>query len=145
MSSRELPALIIEPGESAAVAVASGAIHTLACASVWLVPLPIPLALALALACGLGLWRSLRTILLREDPQAVRRITWQAGRGWRLEDRSGCSRTACLLPSSFVAPWLLVLNWATAGGERTVILHPGNAPDSLRRRLAAGLAARWAA
>ena len=45
-------------------------------------------------------------------------LTWKEGGEWVLELNDGTQYETCLLPSSYVSPWLVVLNFSKAENQR---------------------------
>lgn len=84
-----------------------------------------------------ALWLSLGRLGWRDGDLRIRRLVWQTGNEWRLETGAGEARTASLLPSSVVHPWLVVLHLRVEGYRlpRAVVLAPDSLDDMVFRRL----------
>ena len=57
------------------------------------------------------LFVSLATTLKKGGVGAIRSMTWKDGPDWAIEFRNNTHYETQLLPSSFVSPWLVVLNF----------------------------------
>ncbi len=88
-----------------------------------------PIRLFLAVAVLVSLWFSLGRLGWWQSPTRIRRLIWQTGNEWRLALSNGEILTARLRPSSFMHPWLVVLNLCVEGQRlpRSLVL----ARDSL--------------
>ena len=102
-----------------------GAIAVLLVLAEW----PWPARLWLLMAVLVSLWFTLGGLGWRRSPTHIRRLTWQAGNEWRVELCNGELLMARLRPSSFMHPWLVVLNLRVEGQRlpRSLVL----ARDSL--------------
>ena len=102
--------------------------------------------IALAALAGIGIV-SWRTHILRCTRRAIIRMVWQADGSWSLEQRDGSCIAARLLPSSFLHPVLMVLNFThSKWRHRHVVLMPDAADAAQLRRLRVRLRlSRWAA
>ena len=125
----------IEPTPSRVIAQLLFLVHAAAIAVVWLMPWPWGAGLALS-GLVLGAW--LRALLLhvwRLAGSAVVRVVVRADGSWELGLRDGRAESARLLDSSFVHPWLVVLNFAVGRWRRRHVLLPADSvnADTLRR------------
>lgn len=72
--------------------------------------------------------------------RALKRLLWNADGSWLVEDHEGRRSEAQLLPSTYVRPRLMVLNFVlNSGGKRTRILLGDEADPEILRRLRARL------
>jgi len=62
-----------------------------------------------------SLWAALGKQGWRQTPARIQRLVWQSENDWRLESRGEGTLTAELLPSSFLHPWLMILNLRVEG------------------------------
>lgn len=88
-----------------------GAVAVLLALDEW----PWPVRLLLVMVVLAGLWSALGKLGWRRSPTRIRRLVWQAENDWRVELGDGKMLTARLRPSSFVHPWLVVLNLRLEG------------------------------
>ena len=67
--------------------------------------------------------------------RALRQLLWKADGSWLLQDAEGRKSEGHLLPSTYVHPQLIVLNFRMGAGNRRtrVILGDEAAPELLRR------------
>ena len=102
-----------------------GAIAVLLALDEW----PWPVRLLLVVAVLVSLWFTLGRLGWWQSPTRIRRLIWQTENEWRLELCDGEILTARLRPSSFMHPWLVVLNLRVEGQRlpRSLVL----ARDSL--------------
>ncbi len=112
----------------------------------WL-PLARYLQLALALLILFGLVDAWRTHVLRSAPRAIRAAELDPEGAWTLWLANGRVLAARLLPSSFVHPQLLVLNFRIGRLARRHLVLAADAADAdrlrrLRVRLRMGAVAR---
>ncbi len=103
----------------------------------WVFELPLLSTLAVNVAMAIGLVIHLRRYLLRTCKRAVTNLVWQESREWLLETSKGETVAAKLLGSSFVSPWLIVLNFEPHWGGRKwpVIILPDSTDSATFRRL----------
>ena len=96
-----------------------------------LIPLDLPLLVKLLIAAVLAvsLWVALRKQPGSVAEGGVRSLIWQADGQWLLETADGEQWPATLHQSTYVHPWMVVLNFRQEGkpGLLSVVL----APDSL--------------
>jgi toxin CptA len=112
----------------------------------WL-PLAWYLQLALALVIVLGFVGAWRTHVLRGSPRAIRAAELDPEGAWTLRLADGRALAARLLPSSFVHPKLVVLNFRTGRLARRHLVLAADAADAdalrrLRVRLRMGVVTR---
>lgn len=102
-----------------------------------LVELTVPGQLLLVSAVLLSLWLTLRQLGWLGKPAAISRVTWQADGDWVVETGNGDVVEGKLLPTSYVHPWLVVLNFRLEGkrGVRSVVLLRDSLDESSFRRL----------
>lgn len=114
-STRSAPPLVIEPRPSRLLITLLGLVHVAGAGVILSLPLPA-WQLALLLACVLlNLVRVLRNTPGIRRRGRVYRLTWKADGSWWLEEYAGDSYSLRLSASSFVHPWLVVLNFSRAG------------------------------
>ena len=103
-----------------------------------LLPLPWPWWSQTVL-CGIiaiSLWHQLRTHALLIAPQAVVTLLWDADDEWTLHLQNKQTLSGELAHSTFIHPWLTVLNFKNPGKwrQRSVIILPDNIhPDVFRQ------------
>ena len=95
---------------------------------------------ALALLILSAYWNR-RVYVLRRGARAVRRALWQPDGRWVLEDNSGVTSEAKLLPSSYLHPRLVILNFALLRDRtrRDLVLLPDSLDFHTLRQLRARL------
>jgi toxin CptA len=96
----------------------------------WITAVEWWLSLVLSLAALGSLRHALRYQALRSAPGALIGLELRPDGSAAVQDQRGCWREARLLRSSFVSPWLTILNLTLAGARlrRSVLV----APDSLQ-------------
>lgn len=116
-------------------------IHGGALLWLFLFALPVWVKLLLAIAIITSLLLQLRTHLLQKGRRAVTALLWDGGEEWQLQMAHGEGVTARLLGSSFVSPWLIVLNFKIESRRRMlpVIIMTGTLDSSAFRRLTSKL------
>ncbi len=79
--------------------------------------------------------------VLRRSRHGIRRALWQPDGRWLLEDNAGVTAEAKLLPSSYLHPRLVILNFALLRGQlrRDLILLPDSLDFNTLRQLRARL------
>ncbi|MFC1747276.1 protein YgfX [Pseudomonadota bacterium] len=107
----------------------------------WLYEIPLLLRLAVFAAVVTALVIHLRRYLFRTCKRAVKGLVWKTGGEWLLETNSGETVAAKLLGSSFVSPWLIVLNFKPEQGGRMwpVVIMQDHVDSTSFRRLSAKL------
>lgn len=130
------PPLHIQPGVSRRLGYFLLVTHGLAAIVALLMP-GMPWWGRLLILCGVG-WSGgyyWRLHLSRQHPAAVLEATFYNVNSWRVTTRSG-SQFAVLESSSFLQPWLCVLNLRMqSGAVCSLILLPDNTPPDILRRL----------
>ena len=135
MSSKE-ERLRIEPGFSGRLVIYLVLSHGTGIVAVMALPICVWLRLVLGLGVVIGLVHGFRSQVLRKGAFALRAVELDGVNGWSLYTAKGVARDASLLPSSFVRPWLTVLNFSVGRfGRRSVILLPDAVDGEILRRL----------
>ncbi len=82
-----------------------------------------------------------RQYLLKTSKRAVTNLIWQEQNQWQLNTSTGETIMAKLVGSSFVNPWLIVLNFKPEQGGRMlpVVIMPDGVDSTTFRRLSAKL------
>ena len=131
--------LTIEAGPSRLLAGLLVIMHGFAAALFWLVPLPNWFVLLLMPVFLISAWHALRREAFRTLQHSLVAFRFDADGRCEFQTRAGVWHEAELLSSSFVAPYLTVLNLKPADGRRVqnlVILHDAvNAEDFRRLRV----------
>lgn len=67
----------------------------------------------------------------------LRSLTWKDGAEWVIEFKNGKRYETCLLPSTFISPWLVVLNFGAVDGQprRSITLFRDSLDGESFRRL----------
>ncbi len=107
-------------------------------ALIWLITfvLPLWLKLVVAVLISVSLVLQLRRYLLFKGDRAVTGVLWDGGGEWQLQRTVGETINAQLLGSSFVTPFLIVLNFKIESSRRmlpVVILSDSIDSTSFRR------------
>ncbi len=132
----ERPPLHLRPGLSRGLALFLLLTHGAAVLAVLLLPLPCYGRAALAAAVAAGLAYAVWAHLLRALPWSVREALWEPDGAWTLTLGSGRRLEARLSASTFVSPFLVVLNFRCGRWRRCALLLPADALDlDLLRRL----------
>lgn len=98
--------------------------------------LKLPVAAAIVTSAVL----QLRCHLLQRGPRAVAGVEWDGGDEWQLQMAGGENVSARLLGSSFVSPWLIVLNFRSGSVRLLPLIIMTDRIDSTSfRRLTAKL------
>lgn len=124
-------------GQSRRLIVALAAVHGFATAMLWLTPVPWWLFLAaLPLLAG-SLVFYVRREALRRSPSSIVALSLYPDCRCEFQTRDGNEHKAELLGSSFVAPYLTVLNLKPEGGflARHAVLLPDNIDAEIFRKL----------
>ncbi|MGB1580922.1 MAG: protein YgfX, partial [Nevskiales bacterium] len=102
----------------------------------WAVPYKLAAA-ALILLTILCWYRAHKLHIGHQGRRAVRRLQWQADGNWLLSNERGELRPAELLPSSYLQPRLVILNFRLQESRqrRNVILLPDSLDFETLRRL----------
>ena len=109
----------------------------------WLWAFDLNLVIKFFAVAGLivGFINHTRQYLLKTSKRAVINLIWQDQNQWQLDTAGGESLKAKLLGSSFVNPWLIVLNFKPEQGGRMlpVVIMPDGVDSTTFRRLSAKL------
>ncbi len=136
MVEKSLPALRLAPKKSTTLLIFILASHTGAAGVALLLPLEFWLQFPLLLLVVVSLVQAVRTHLWRSNGSAIKAAEWESGGEWTLFAVNGHELAAQLKDSSYVQPWLVVLNFSTSRfGRRTLILLPDAVDSELLRRL----------
>lgn len=131
--------LTVAAGPSRRLAGLIAGMHVLAAAMFWLVPVPQWLAASLMPAFVGSAAHALRRDAFRTLRHSLIAVRLDADCRCAFQTRAGAWHDAALLGSSFVSPYLTVLNLRPAGGRRTkhLVLLPDavNAEDFRRLRV----------
>ncbi|BAN35214.1 hypothetical protein SCD_n01388 [Sulfuricella denitrificans skB26] len=131
--------LTIEVGPSRRLAGLLAGMHGFAAAVFWLAPLPLWLAVSLMSVLLGSAWHTLRRDGFRTLQHSLVALRLDADCRCEFQTRTGAWHEAALLGSSFVAPYLTVLNLKPASGrlvKHLVILPDAvNAEDFRRLRV----------
>lgn len=142
-SGAELPAvetagtLDFKPRQSRLLARFLIGIHVLALITV-LAGVPNRLAMvALLMVITLSFFRNYRRHVLHRGARAARRVVCQEDGRWRLQDHLGVMHDARLLPSSYLHPQLVILNFALDARprRRNLVLCPDSLDMQTLRQL----------
>lgn len=130
------PALHLQPQFSYQLAGWVFAIHLLAAGVTLSLPGLADWSKAVLLGLtGFSVWHTWRLHLVRSHPYAVQEATFYTPDNWRIHTPQG-SRFAALDDSSFLHPWLCVLNLRSQSGRmHTLLLMPDSVPPDTLRRL----------
>ena len=111
-------------------------VHASAIASVFILPVSILVKLIIVVLVLLSLWRNLNQVLLKQRA-AIRQFIWGADDDWTLIAGDGQKKIAKILPSSYVQPWMTVLNFDVGHRFRpySVVLLPDAIDPEMFRRL----------
>jgi hypothetical protein len=114
-------------------------IHGGALALLPTVAAPPWLTLVFAFGVVASLVHALRKYALLRDKHAVVHVVWEAEGHWTLLYADGTAHAAELLPGAYVHPQLVVLNFRTETGKRSVVLLRDSVDAATLRRLRARL------
>jgi toxin CptA len=125
--------------------------HVSATALLWPLTLPLVVKLAATAAMGLSLAIYLRHYALRNSPGSITSLALAADMTCTLETRRGQRLTCTLLGSSFVAPYLTVLElkplettrWWHRLHAHSVVILPDTVDSEEFRRLRVLLRWKW--
>ena len=136
MSRPSAAPLRIEAGPSLRLGLCLLPVHLAGLAVLPWLPLPWYLRLAVAVLIVLGFVGAWRTHVRRISPRAIRNAELDSEGAWTLGLADGRVLAARLLPSSFVHPKLVVLNFRTGLLARRHLVLAFDAADAdLLRRL----------
>lgn len=131
--------LTVAVGPSRRLAGLLAGMHVFAAAMCWLAPLPQWLAIALMPLLAASAWHALRRDSLRTLPNSLVAVRLHADGRCAFKVRGETWHQAALLGSSFVSPWLTVLNLRPEAGRfaRHLVILPDavNAEDFRRLRV----------
>ena len=82
-----------------------------------------------------GLLQILRRHALGMGPESIDEFTCEEGGAWMLLTRGGTLHKAQLLPSTYIHPALVVLNFSTGKNRRSVVILPDRMDAEALRRL----------
>lgn len=101
-------------------------IHIGACGLLFVLPWGLTLKLALVVLLLVNLFVVLRKFPGLSRPKNIQAIEWCGDGSWFIRTFAGKQFTAQLQPSSFVHPWLVILNFhlQEEKGLRSVVLFP---------------------
>lgn len=140
MSGKDKETITIRPGFSHRLAAMLLIFHGSAVALLPYLPIPFLVAWVLALLLTGSLAYYWRLELLRKGQRAVTMMEWSGEGIWTLTGADGIVREAVLDGSSYLDPWLMVLNFnLTEGGRRHAILPRDCMEPLLFRRLSVRL------
>ena len=107
-----------------------------------LVEWPWPVRLLLVVMVLASLWFTMGKQGWRQSPTRIRHLIWQTENEWRLALCNGEILTARLRPSSFMHPWLVVLNLRVEGRwlPRSLVLARDSLDATTFRQLRVRLA-----
>jgi toxin CptA len=107
----------------------------------WVFDLNLAIKLALLAALMVGFIYHTRRYLLKTGKRSVANLVWLEQDHWQLETTRGETVDANLLGSSFVNPWLVVLNFKPETGGRMwpVVILPDSVDSTTFRRLSVKL------
>jgi len=89
-----------------------------------LMMLPVWLFVLMAALILFSLYRIFDEHVLLKNKQAITELNWDRADVWALTTRSGEKLSPQLLPTSFVNPALVVLNFKLPEKKRSVVLFP---------------------
>jgi hypothetical protein len=112
--------------------------HLPAFGLILLLPISLWLQAAMVVLVALSLLHNRNTHLLRSNISAITAVEWDGEDEWLLFSAKGTKRRARLRGSSYVQPWLMVLNFMAVGkGPKyaSLILTPDALDAAMQRRL----------
>lgn len=129
--------LLLKVGASRLLALLVGAMHVFGTALAWLPPFPVWAKISLSLVFLGSLGYYLGRDCLRTLPSSVVAVQLRPDCSCAVQTRNGEWLEASLLGSSFVAPYLTILNLRVAGGKfnPSVVLLPDAVEAEDFRRL----------
>lgn len=127
----------LKPRPSAWMAWILAGAHITAAAVVILAVSFKPAAAALLLLALLSWYRAHRVHVQHRGARSIRRLVWQADGQWLLDDGRESAQPAHLLPSSYLHPRLVILNFRllTRRGRRNLVLLPDSLDAQTLRQL----------
>lgn len=107
----------------------------------WAFDLHVVFKLVLLAALLVGLINHSRQYLFRSARRAVTELVWWDEDQWQLQTAAGESLDVRLLGTSYVNPWLIVLNFKPVEGGRpwSVVILPDSVDSTTFRRLSVKL------
>ena len=136
--------MTIRPGFSRRLALALIAVHAGGCVLLPMLALPGTVSWVLWLLLVGSLVHYGRRDLLRQGRRAVTELHWDGAEVWTLFGPDGQPQTAQLHGSSYLQPWVAILNFSTGGWiGRTVLLLEDSVEPEQMRRLCARLRLRY--
>lgn len=106
----------------------------------WVFDLSLLIKLIATAALIIGFTNHVRHHLLRNNRRSVQNLVWQDQDQWQLETSSGKLINAKLLGSSYVNPWLIVLNFRPESGRMLpIVIMPDSVDSTTFRRLSVKL------
>ena len=130
------PTLVFKPAISTILILLLVFIHGGAMILVMISDLPSGLGPALLCLITINLFRVIRNLCGMPFPNAIQRFTCTVENRWLLALGNGSEIEARLLPSSFVHPWLVVLNFQLENHRRmrsVVLFTDALERDALRQ------------
>jgi len=130
--------LRISPGYSRQLSLFVWSTHLSALGLIFLLPISLWLQTPMVALVILSLLHNRNTHLLRSNASAITAVEWDGEDEWLLFCANGAKRRARLLGSSYVQPWMMVLNFISLGkGPKKVslILTPDALDAAMQRRL----------
>jgi hypothetical protein len=102
----------------------------------------LPPWVALVLACAVlgSMMHSLNTYALLRSKRSVVHVIWEEEGHWTLLQGDGTAHAAELSPAAYVHPQVVILNFRSEGGRRSVIMLRDSVDPTTLRRLRARLA-----
>ncbi|MGE5524814.1 MAG: protein YgfX [Rhodospirillaceae bacterium] len=110
--------------------------HVATAAGVFMLDLPFELRMALACVVLLSLVATVQRSALLRTRDAIVALEWNEDRAVNFQTRDGLWHAARLLPTTFVTPFLTVIDLRTQGTPRirhVVMMTDSAAPDEYRR------------
>ncbi len=125
----------ITPGFSPRLAAFLLITHLSALGVLALVPATVLLQIAIVLIIAISLVHAWCTHIWRIGPDALVAAEWDALGCWWVQRPGGELQSASLHGSSYVQPWLVILNFGLDGGGRRYLILPPDAlePEPFRR------------
>jgi len=131
-----IPTLKIEPEASRKLLFFLTGVHFFALLIIPFLPLTLSLKIPISLLVISCLIRSVYLHVFCSSASAIQRIEWDADGEWRLFLINGESQVVQLCPSSYVQPWIVILNFSTGRfTTRSLLLIPDAVDQNLLRRL----------
>ena len=136
MVKKTVPSLYLSPEYSAILFVFILGSHLAAIGVMFLLPLELWLQLLVLSAIALNLIQGMRNHVLRSNSAAIKSAEWNSEGEWTLFTANGNEVVAQLRSTSYVQPWLIILNFSISRFRRcSLILSPDAVDPGLLRRL----------